>query len=169
MKEWSSMINACCCYSVAKLCITLCDPMDYSMPGFPVLYYFPEFAQIHVHWWWWCHPTNSFSVVPFSSHLQSFPESGSFPISQLFTSGDQSIGVSASASVLPMNIQSWFSLELTGLISLQSKELLRVFPSTAIWKHQFFGSQPPTSVHDYWKKQSFDYTNLCQQSDVFDF
>ena len=69
---------------------------------------------------WWCHPTISFSVVPFSC-LQSFPASGSFPMSQFFASGDQSIGVSASASVLPMNIQGWFPLELTGLISLQFK------------------------------------------------
>ena len=71
----------------------------------------------------WCHPTISFSVVPFSSCLQSFPASGSFPMSQLFTSGGQNIGVSASASVIPMNIQDWFSLGLTGLISLQSKGL----------------------------------------------
>ena len=72
---------------------------------------------------WWCHPTISSSVVPFSSCLQSFPASGSFPMSQFFTSGGQSIGVSASASVLPMNIQDWFPLELTGLMSLQSKGL----------------------------------------------
>ena len=75
----------------------------------------------------WCHPTISSSVVPFSSRLQSFPASGSFQMSQLFTSGGQSIGVSASASVLPMNIQEWFPLGLTGLISLQSKGLSRVF------------------------------------------
>ena len=76
---------------------------------------------------WWCHPTISSSVVPFSSHLQSFPASGSFPTSRLFTSGSQSIGASASWSVLPMHIQSWFPLGLTGLISLQSKGLSRVF------------------------------------------
>ena len=76
---------------------------------------------------WWCHPTVSFSVVPFSSLLQSFPASGSFPVSQFFTSGGQSIGVPASASVLPMNIQDWFPLRCTGWISLQSKGLSRVF------------------------------------------
>ena len=76
---------------------------------------------------WWCHPTISSSVVPFSSCLQSFPASGSFARSQFFASGGQSIGVSASASVLPMNIQDWFPLGLTGLISLQSKGLSRVF------------------------------------------
>ena len=81
---------------------------------------------------WWCHPTTSSSVVPFSSCPQSFPASGSFPVSQLFTSSGESIGVCASASVLPMNIQGWFPLGLTGLISLQSKEFLRVFSSATV-------------------------------------
>ena len=89
----------------------------------------------------WCHPTISSSVIPFSSHLQSFPASGSFQMSQFFASGGQSIGVSASASVLLMNIQDWFPLELTGLISLQSKGLSRVFSNTTVQKHQFFGFQ----------------------------
>ena len=89
----------------------------------------------------WCHPTISFSVIPFS-HLQSFPASGSFPMSQCFTSGGQSIGVSASASVLPINIQDWFPLGLTGLISSQSKGLSRVFSNTTVQKHQFFSAQP---------------------------
>jgi len=89
---------------------------------------------------WWCHPTISSSVVPFSSCPQSFPASGSFPKSQLFASGGQSIGASASATVLPMNIQGWFLLGLTGLISLQSKGLSRVFCSTTIWKQQLFGA-----------------------------
>ena len=89
---------------------------------------------------WWCHPTISSSVVPFS-HLQSFPASGSFPMSQFFTSGGQSIGVSVSASVPPMNIQDWFPLGWTGWISLQSKGLSRVFSNTTVKKHQFFGTQ----------------------------
>ena len=89
----------------------------------------------------WCHPTISSSVVPFSSCLQSFPASGSFPIGQFFTSGGQSIGASASASVLLMNIQDWFPLGLIGLISLQSKGLSRVFSNTTVQKHQFFGAQ----------------------------
>ena len=80
----------------------------------------------------WCHPIISSSVVPFSSYLQSFPASGSFPMSQFFASGDQGIGVSASASVLPMNIHNWFPLGLTDLISLQSKGLSKVFPNTTI-------------------------------------
>ena len=89
----------------------------------------------------WCHPTISSSVIPFSSHLQSCSASGSFPMSQFFTSGGQSIGVSASASVLPMNIQDWFLLGWTGWISLQSKGLSRVFSNTTVQTHQFFGTQ----------------------------
>ena len=118
---------------------------------------------------WWCHPTISSSVIPFSSCPQSFPASESFPMSQLFTSGGQRIGASASPSVLPMNIQGWFPLGWTGWISLLSKGLSRVFSST-IQKHQFFRLRvlygwTLTSVHDYWKNHTFDYTDLCQQSD----
>ena len=89
----------------------------------------------------WCHPTISSSVVPFSSCPRSFPASGSFPVSQLFTSGGQSTWVSASASVLPMNIQDWFPLGWTGWISFQSKGLSRVFSNTTVQKHQFFSAQ----------------------------
>ena len=89
----------------------------------------------------WCHPTISSSVVPFSSHLQSFPATGSFPMSQFFTSGGQSIGVSASALVLPVNIQDWFPLGWTGWISLQSKGLSRIFFTTTVQKHEFFSAQ----------------------------
>ena len=90
----------------------------------------------------WCHPTISSSVISFSSRLQSFPASGSFPVSQFFASGGQSIGVSASASVLPMNIKDWSPLGWTGWISLQSTGLSRVFSNTTAQKHQFFGIQP---------------------------
>ena len=90
----------------------------------------------------WCHPTISSSVKPFSSCFQSFPASGSFQMTQLFASGGQSIGVSASTSVLPMNIHNWFPFRLIDLISLQSKGLSRVFSNTTVWKHQFFGAQP---------------------------
>ena len=90
---------------------------------------------------WWCHPTTSSSVIPFSSHLQSFPTSGSFQMSQLFTSGGQSIGVSVSTSVLPMNTQDWSPLGWTGWISLQSKGLSKVFSNTTVQKYQFFGPQ----------------------------
>ena len=89
----------------------------------------------------WCHPAISSSVVPFSSCPQSFPASGSFPMSQLFSWGGQSIGVSASASVLPMNTQDWSPLGWTGWISLQSRGLTRIFSNTTVQKHQFFSAQ----------------------------
>ena len=89
----------------------------------------------------WCYPTISSSVIHFSSHLQSFPASGSLLMSQFFTSGGQSIGVSSSASVLPMNIQDWSPLEWTGWISLQSKGLSRVVSNTTVQEHKFFGAQ----------------------------
>ena len=109
----------CCCCSVDQSFPTLCNPTDCSMPGFPALHYLPEFTQTHVHWVDDA-TTISSSVNPFSSCPQPFPASGSFPMSQLFISGGQSIG--ASASVLPMNIQGWFPLGLTDFISLLSKE-----------------------------------------------
>ena len=90
---------------------------------------------------WWCHPTISSSVIPFSSCLQSFPASGSFPMNQFSVSSGQRIGVSASASVLPVDVQDWFPLGLTGWLSLQSKRLSRVFSNTTVQKHQFFGPQ----------------------------
>ena len=107
---------------------------------------------------WWCHPTNSSSVIPFSSCLESFPALGSFPMSQFFTSGGQSIGVSASALVLPMNIQNWFPSGWTGWISLQSS---RVFSNTTVQKHQFFSTQLSLQsnfhIHIWnWKSHSFD-------------
>ena len=115
---------------------------------------------------WWYHTTTSSSVVPFSACLQYFPASGSFPVSQFFASGGQSIGASSSASVLPMNIQVRFPLGLTGLISLLSKGLSRVFSSTTVWKHQFFSTQPSlwSSSHIYtWllvKPQVWQYGSL---------
>ena len=119
----------------------------------------------------WCHPTTSSSVAPFSSCPQSPPASGSSPVSQLFASGDQSLGPSASAPVLLMSIQGWFPFRLIGLISLQSKGLVS---STTVWRHQFFSAQlfllsALTSVHDYSKNHSFDCTDLCPQNDVFAF
>ena len=109
----------------------------------------------------WCLPTISSSVFPFSSWLQSFPASRSFQMSQLFPSGGQNIGVSASTSVLPMNTQDQFPLGWTGWISLQSKGLSRVFSNTTVQKHQFFifsflYGTTLTSIHDYWKNHSFD-------------
>ena len=123
--------------SVTQLCLTLCYSMDCSMPGFPS----PTPRACSNSWpsSRSCHPTISSSVLPFSC-LQTFPASGSVPISQFFASGGQSIEVSASTSVLPMNIQDWFLLGWTGWISLLSKGLPRVFSNTTIQKHQFFGS-----------------------------
>ena len=110
---------------------------------------------------WWCHPTISSSVVPFSSCLQSFTVSGSFLTSQFFVSGGQSIGTSASASVLPMNIQDLFPLGLTGWIPLLSKGLSRVFSNTTAQNHNslafsFLYGPALTSIYDYWKNHSFD-------------
>ena len=97
----------------------------------------------------WCHPAISSSVIPFSSFLQSLLASGSFPMSQLFTWGGQSTGVSALTSVLPMNTQDWSPLEWTGWISLQSKGLSRVFSNTTVEKHQFFGAQPSSQSNSH--------------------
>ena len=127
--------------SVPQSCLTLCDSRACSTPGFPVPLPTPEACSNSCPLSRWCHPTISSSVVPFSSCPQSCPASGSFSISQFFPSGGQSIGVSASASVLPVNIQDWFPLGCTGSISLQSKGLSRVFSNTTIQKHQLFGAQ----------------------------
>ena len=145
MSQRQDCCRRCCCCrcSVTESCLTFCDPMNCSTPGFLVLHYLPEFAQIHVHW-------VSDAILP--SHLPSSPsppvlnlsqhESLSFPMSRFFPSNSQSIGVSASASVLPVNTQDLFSLGLSDLISLESQGLSRVFSNTTVQKHQFFGTQP---------------------------
>jgi len=117
------------------------QPHGLQHTRFPCLSPTPRaYSNSHPFSWWW-HPTISSSLFPFASCLQSFPASRSFLMSQIFSSGGQIIGVSASASVLPMHIHDWFPLGLTGLISLQSKGLTRVFSNTTIQKDQFFGSQ----------------------------
>ena len=146
--------------SVAQLCLPLCNPMDCSMPGFPVYHQLLELAHTHVPWVGDAIQTILSSISPFSSCLQSFPASGSFPVSQFFASGGQSIGVSASTSVLPMNIQDWFPLGWTW-ISLQSNWLSRVFSNTTLQKHQFLAlsflyGPTLTSIHGYWKNHSLD-------------
>ena len=115
--------------------VQLCDPMNCSTPGFPVHTPTSGACSNSCPSSRWCHPTISSSVIPFSSHLQPFPASVSFPMNQFFASGGQSVG--ASASILPMSIQDWFPLRLTGLISLQSKGLSRVFSNTTVQKHHF--------------------------------
>ena len=119
-------------------------------------------------WSSWCHPTTLTSVIPFSSCLHSFPTSGSLPMSHFFASGGQSIGPSASASVFPMNIQGWSPLGLTGLISLQFKGLSRVSNTTVQNSNSsaltLLYGPTLTSIHDFWKKCSFDYTFKKQRS-----
>ena len=158
--EW---IRSCGC-SVAQSCPTLCDPMNCSMLGFPVLAHLPELVR-------WVsdaiQPTHPLSP-PSPLALNPSQSSGSLPMSWLFPSGGQT---EASASVLLMNIQGWFSLRLTGLISLLSKGLSKVFFSTSVQKYQFFGAQPSlwsnSHIHTWLlENNSFDYTGLCQQSDV---
>ena len=150
-----------CCYcSVTQACLTLCNPMDCSTPGLrpsPSPKVCPSSCPLLQ----WCHLVTSSSDTLFSFCPQSFPASGSFPKSQLFPADDQNTAVSAFASVLPSSIQGWFPLRLTGLISLQSKGLSRVFSNTTAQKHQFFSAQlfygpTLTSVHDYWRNHSFD-------------
>ena len=121
-------------------CVQLCDTIDCSTPGLPVHCQLLACSNSCL-LYWWCHPTISSPLIPFSSCLQSFPASGSFQMSQLFASGSQNNGVSASTSVLPMNTQDWSPLQWTGWISLQSKGLWRVFSNTTVQKHQFFGAQ----------------------------
>ena len=154
-------------FSVAQACLTLCDPTDCSTPGFPVHHQLPGLAQTRV----------GDAIQP--SHPLVSPSPPTFNLSQhqglfksqFFPSGGQRIRVSASASVLPMNVQDWFSSELTCLISFQCKGLSRAFFSTVLRKHHslvlsLLDGLTFTSVHDYWKNNSFNYTDLCQQSDI---
>ena len=128
--------------------VWLCNPMDYRMPGFPVPPT-PGACSNSCPSSWWCHLTILSSVIPFFSCLQSFPVSGSFPMSRFFASHGQSIGISVLAPVLPMNTQDWSPLEWTGWISLQSKGLSRVFSNTTVQKHQFFGTQPSSQSNSH--------------------
>ena len=138
--------------------------MDYGTPGSLLHHYLPEVAQIHVHWvgdiiYLICCPL---LLLPSVFPIRVF--------SRFFTSVGQSSGASASASVTPLNIQGWFPLGLTGLISLLPKWLLRVFSSTTVWKHQFFSTQPSSWSNSHtctWLLDSFDYMNLCWQSNIW--
>ena len=124
--------------SVTVSCPTLCDPIDCSRPGFQAQQQLRELEPNSCPSSRWCHPTISSSVIPFSSRLQSFPVSGSFQMGHFFPSGGQSTGVSALASVVPMNMQDWFPLGWTGWVSLG---VSRVFSNATVQKHQFFGAQ----------------------------
>ena len=161
-RELSKLDKRYCCYSVTKLHARLpCPSLS------------PRVCSDSYPLSWWCHPSiHCIFCHPFSPRLQYFPASWSFPTSPLFTSGGQSIW--ASASVLPMNIQGWFSLRLTGLISLHSKWILKSLLQlhslkASILLHSAFYSPTHTSVYDYWKNHSFDYMDLCRQSDAFAF
>ena len=136
------------CCLVSQSCPTLWDPMDYRVPGFPVLQYVPKFTETHIHL-----VDDAIQHLIFCflfSCLQSFSESGHFLMSQFFRSDGQSIGVSASASVLQMNVRDWFPLGRTGSISLQFKGLSRVFSNTTIQKHQFsFLYSPSSHIHTW--------------------
>ena len=143
---------------LSQLCSTLCDPHESQHTRPPCPSPTPRVYSNSCPLSWWYHPTISTSVVPFSSCLQSFPASGSLQMSQLFALGGQIIGVSASASVLPMNIWNWFPLGWTGWISLLSKGLSRISSNTTVQKHHslalsFLYSPTLLSIHDYWKNQ----------------
>ena len=169
---WIGMAWINCC-SGTKSCLTLCNLMNYSMPGFPAFTISWSLLKLI------CIE----SVIPYNRLIlcrpllflpSIFPSIRSFPMSWLFASRGQSTGASASPSVPPMDIQGSFPLGLTALISLLSTGLSRVFSSTTVWKHQFFGTQPSLwsnsqSIEDCWKNNSFDYMDPCQQSDIFAF
>ena len=155
--------------SVAQLCPTLCNPMNrmqHARP--PCLSSTPGIYPNSCPSSWWCHPTISSSVIPFSSCPQSFPASGSFQMCQLFALGGQRIGVSASTSVLPVNSKDWSPLEWTGWISLQSKGPSRVFSNTTVQKHQFFGAQLSLLSHSgiYTWLLEKPLMDFCWQSSV---
>ena len=154
---------------VAKLCLTLCNPMDCSTPGFPILHYLPEFAETHIHWVGDAiQPVHPQSPSSSFDHIQ---HQGLFQMNGLFASGGQSIGASASASVLPMNIQDWFLLGLTGLLSLQSSDSWKSpkpqFENIKSSVLSFLYGPALASIHDYWINHSFHYMEFGLQSDVF--
>ena len=185
-RKWVSVRVRKLLLLITKSCPTICNPMDCSTLGFPVLHYLLESVQTHVHWVGNAiqpsHPLSPPSYALNLSQHQRFFQWVGFS----HQSGSQSIGASALATLLPMNTQGWFPLGLTGLISLQFKGLSTVFSSTRIQKDQFFSTQPCLqsnspicmwqlshlhvttlpSACDYWKNHSFDYKDLCQQSGV---
>ena len=146
--------------SVAQSCPILCDPMDCSMPGFPVHHQLPELAQTHIHWVCDAIPFSSL-VIPFSSWLQSFPASGSFPVGQCFSSGGQSIGVSVSALVPPWIFRTdflynWLVWSLSSPRDFQESSPTPHFKSINSLALSFLSNPALTSIHDYWINHSFD-------------
>ena len=163
----SNLVVVVVYYSITQLCLTL-RPHGLQHTWLPCPSLSPWVCWNSCPLSWWYHPTISSSVVPFSSWPQSFPASGSFQMSWLFESGGQSVGASASAPVLPINIQGWFPLGLICLVSLQAKGLSRApqFKNINSLAISFLCGSTLTSIHDYWKNHSFDYTDLCHHSDV---
>ena len=162
--------------SVTQSCLTLCDPKNRSTQGLPVYHQLPEFTQTHVHQVGDTIQPSSHLILcrPLLLLLQSLPASGSYPMSQLFAWGGQSIGVSASASVLPIKTQDWSPLGWTGWISLQSKGLSRVFSNTTVQKCQFFSTQLPFTVQHSHPYRTTGKTialtrQTCRQSNVSNF
>ena len=158
-------------FSSVQLCPRLCDPMNRSTSGLPVHHQLPEFTQTHIHRISDAIQSSYSLSSPSPPAHQSLPASGSFPMSQLFAWGGQSIGVSASASVLPMNIQDWSPLGWTGWISLQCKRLTESSPAPQLKSINssvlsFLHSPTLTSIHDHWENYSLDETDLCWQSNV---
>ena len=152
------------------MCLTLCDYKDYRLSGSSVLLSLKVCTNSYPKSWW-CYPTIPSSVTSFSFGLQSFPVSESFPMSGLFPSGGQSMGASVSASILSMNIHGQFPLGFTALISLLYKRLLRVFSTPQFESINSSGlsllyGPTLTSIHDYWKNHSFDYTEFFLQNDI---
>ena len=155
--------------SVAQSCLTFCDPIYLQNIRIPCPSPSLELAQSHVHWVGDAIQTSCPLSSPSAPAFNLSQHQSLFQLIQLFTSGDQSIGASASASVLPMNTQDWFPLRWTRWISLQSKGLSKIFSNTTVQKHQFFSGSTLASVRDYLKNHSFDYMGLCQQNNAFDF
>ena len=171
MRNYNLDYKFCCFYfSVSMSSLTVCNPMNYSTPGFSVLHFLPEQTQ-KIHLGQWCNPTILSSVASFSSCPKSFPASGPFPMNWLFASGGQSIGASASTSGLPMSIQGWFPVGLTHLISSCPRDFQKSSPAPQFKSIDFSGLRllygpMLTSVHDYWKNHSFDYMDFCWQCDI---
>ena len=164
-------LEECCSFSVAQSCLTLCNPMDCSTWGFPLLHHLLELDKSHVHGVGNATQSSHLFSLPFSFCLQSSQASRSFPMSYLFAPGGRSVGASASASFLPMNIQGWFRLWWTGWISLLSKGLPRVFSSNTVQQHHslvlnLLYGPTVTFAHDYWKNYSLDCMNFCQKSNI---
>ena len=160
-----------CCCSVTKLCPNLCDPMGCSLPGFLVLHYLSQFAQPLVHWVSDAIQSSDPLLLPSFPAFNLYQYQGLFQFVSYSHQVSKVLELQLQHQSFQMNIQDLFPLGLTGLISLLSKGLSRVFSSTTIWKHKYLVlsllySSTLTSIHDYWKNHNFDYMDLCLQSDV---